>query len=265
MVAASMAIGTLTFTPTFDDNGLQMTISIAQAKIQTYPGFGEGYANEYENQEVAKQRALLKAIQSAKDKAGIYLMSYSKSINARLVEDDIIAITSNTAKIVGEVKYQKVIRPISDQTTIILWQATVNVNIDDEEVTKWLKRDAKEKLNIITQAKELQKNDIENDKEITDLRKKAQNVKTQQEKENLKKEFIRLDNEFIANRKLEEGNELYYKKDYQSAIKSYDEALKLKPDFDWAYNNRSVCYQKIGENEKAKADFQKAKQLGYKN
>jgi tetratricopeptide (TPR) repeat protein len=45
---------------------------------------------------------------------------------------------------------------------------------------------------------------------------------------------------------------------YKEAIKYYSKYLKLQPDNDIAYYNRGLCYQELKENNKAKADFEKA-------
>ena len=69
------------------------------------------------------------------------------------------------------------------------------------------------------------------------------------------------DRDFLANQKLEEALKLYYAKDYQSAIKIYNKVLKFG-EYPVAYYNRGICYQKLGDNAKAQANFAKAKELG---
>ena len=41
-----------------------------------------------------------------------------------------------------------------------------------------------------------------------------------------------------------------------------DKAIKLSPE-GWLYYNRGELYRLMGDEAKAKADFDKAKQLGY--
>ena len=106
-----------------------------------------------------------------------------------------------------------------------------------------------------------------------------------------------IDNKTPAQQKLDEGNELYNKKNYRDAISKYDEviqinpnnvtayyirgnaykelknykvaiadydkAIELNPNFAEAYNNRGVVYKALGKNKKAEADFAEAKKLGY--
>lgn len=48
-----------------------------------------------------------------------------------------------------------------------------------------------------------------------------------------------------------------------NAYADYNKALEINPNYDWAYNNRGVAYQELGDNVIAQADFAKARELGY--
>ena len=134
-----------------------------------YTATGEDYANEIESQDIAKLRARDKAIKNATKQAGVYLKSYSRSVNSELTDDEILAITSNAWQLVGEPKYSRTVKQISDTTTIILWTATVEVNVDDAEIQSWIKRGDENKLTIISQTNEALKSSEENDKKIAEL------------------------------------------------------------------------------------------------
>jgi tetratricopeptide (TPR) repeat protein len=80
------------------------------------------------------------------------------------------------------------------------------------------------------------------------------------------------------------GKAYIEKGQYDHAIADFDEAIRLNPNFALAFNNRGVVYQAKGKKEKsragfmqktfgtpgqeyfekAKVDFAKARQLGYK-
>ena len=58
-----------------------------------------------------------------------------------------------------------------------------------------------------------------------------------------------------------QGNRNYFSGEYENAILSYEKAIKQKPDYAEAYNNRGVAYDDLGESEKAIADYSKAIEL----
>ncbi|MBE8949948.1 MAG: tetratricopeptide repeat protein [Quinella sp. 3Q1] len=66
----------------------------------------------------------------------------------------------------------------------------------------------------------------------------------------------------------ERGNIYMKLKLYKRAIQDYTKVISLNSnlsegDLKLVYYNRGFCYQYIGDNEKAQADFAKAKELGY--
>ena len=67
------------------------------------------------------------------------------------------------------------------------------------------------------------------------------------------------DSHFYANRAFDS----YKKKDYAKAISDYNTAIRIDPNDATSYYNRGLAYRQQGENDKAQADFAKAKQLGY--
>jgi len=54
------------------------------------------------------------------------------------------------------------------------------------------------------------------------------------------------------------GNAYIRKGEYAQAIKDYDEAIKLMPNFANAFNNRGVAYQKMVDYDRAIQDFDAA-------
>ncbi|MBQ6296972.1 MAG: tetratricopeptide repeat protein [Selenomonadaceae bacterium] len=151
----------------------------------------------------------------------------------------------------------------SDETSIIVWKVNVDVQVNDSEIQSWLKRDDKEKSTIISQTHEALKASDENDKKIEDLREKYNRAMSQAERDSIIKQMNDADRDFLANQKLEEANKLYYVEDYQGAIKIYNEAIKLKPNWDLAYNNRGLAYGVSFpfQFERAIQDFNKAIEL----
>jgi len=262
LLAASLIVGTLTFAPVI--YGVE-NFSAVYAEVKLYTAMGVDYGNEIESQEIVKLRARDKAIKNAVKQAGVYLKTYSRSVNSELTDDEITAITSNTYELVGEPKYNRVIKQVSDQITLIVWEVTVDVNVDDSEITKWVKRDDKDKSTIISQTREAQKVSEENDRKVEDLRKRANNITDEAERAQLKSEFEQVDKEFLYNQKNEEGVRLFYQSYYVEALNSFSEAIKINPNVAKAYANRFATYKRLGKLEAALEDLNQTIKLDPKN
>lgn len=78
---------------------------VAQAEIKTYEGIGEYIMSDFETPDIAKQRAKVRAEQNAAEQAGVYVKSYTKTVNHVVTEDEVTAITSMIIKIIDE-KYK---------------------------------------------------------------------------------------------------------------------------------------------------------------
>ena len=233
ILAASLVVGNLFFLP------------IVNAEIKTYSAMGVDYGNELESQDIVKLRARDKAIKNAVKQAGVYLKSYSRSINSELTDDEITAITSNTYEIVGEVKYNQVAKQVTDQVILVMWEATVDVKVDDSEIKNWYKRDSDERSKLITQTRETNEAAAENERKVEDLRKRANTVTDDAGRAQLKKDFEQVDNEFLSNQKVEEGTRLAYQGQYDEAIKLYTEAIELNPNNIAAYYARAGTYHAL--------------------
>ncbi|HDQ26377.1 MAG TPA: tetratricopeptide repeat protein [bacterium] len=59
------------------------------------------------------------------------------------------------------------------------------------------------------------------------------------------------------------GNEKYELRDYEGAVKDYDRAIKLQPDYAMAYLNRGLAKYMRGERDAAIKDLKKSAELGY--
>ena len=54
------------------------------------------------------------------------------------------------------------------------------------------------------------------------------------------------------------GYAYYDKKQYDEAIKDYTEAIRLDPNYAWAYNNRGNVYYSKKDYDRAIADYDEA-------
>lgn len=211
--------------------------------------------SDFENHDIAKQRAQQRAERDAQKKAGVALKTFSRSINSELTDEEVSAVTNNIIK-VSDVK----IKPVpfeANGVAGIMYEATLKAEIDTDGIYNWLKRDEKDKVTIIQQNDSLQEAIQKNDKEFEDLKEQYKRATSQIERNRILEQMNQVDRDFLANQKFEEANKFYYAKDCEGAIKFYNEVLTFG-EYSAVYNNRGVAYQNLGQNERAIQDFNKA-------
>lgn len=271
-LVALILVGGLNFSPTlvnFDIANLQI-FSVAHAEIKTVFGddvamfdFGEDDAKIVNT---VKNVAKMRAIQAAREKAGVYVKSYTTTSNGVLTKDDISAITNNISEIL-DVKYERsIFQPVdangnSYGNVGIMYTAIVTVKINTDGIYDYLKKSSEEKANIIQQDKNLQNSVLETVGNFEDVRANAKNQNVEQVHEDLNK----IDNEISASEKIDEGNKLAYQEDYSAAISKYNEAIKLNPDDPSARENIEIVYSDKKSVEQAIRNFDKEIQRNPQN
>ena len=60
---------------------------------------------------------------------------------------------------------------------------------------------------------------------------------------------------------LKSGNTYLNQQKYELAIQEFSKAIQLSPNYALAYKGRGRCYQALGDNKNAQADFSTAKRL----
>ena len=222
--------------------------SNVHAEMQTYEGkdvamfdFGE---DDAEIINAVKNVAKMRAIQAAREKAGVYLKSYSRTVNGVLTDDDISAVTNNISEIL-DVKYEKDYFNAVDAKGNsygqpgILYQAIVTVRIDNAGINEYLQKDTQEKAKIIQQNKNLQASFVEAEGNFEDTRSTA---KTKSVAE-VKAELNKIDKEFSAAEKIGEGNKFAYQGNYSDAAEKYNEAIAINQN-NYAQKNLESIYSK---------------------
>ena len=218
---------------------------IVHAEMQTYEGkdvamfdFGEDDAQIVATvKNIAKNRA----IQAAREKAGVYIQSFSRMVNGVLTDDDISAVTNNISEIL-DVKYEKDFFNAVDAKGNsygqpgVLYQAIVTVKIDTSGITEYLQKDSQEKAKIIQQNKNLQSSLVEAEGNFEDTR---SNAKTKSVAE-IKAELQKVDKELSAAEKISEGNKFAYQKNYSAAAEKYNEAIEINSSSVYAQENLEI-------------------------
>ena len=231
--------------------------SNANAEIKTYSGIGEYIMSEFETLDVAKQRAKQKAERDAQEQAGVYVNSYTKVKNSQVTEDEIITMTNG---ILSVTDCQFNLIRLSDGKSINI-RAAIKANIDTEDINKWLEKGVQERSELANQNKELQNENIKQEKMIDDLKKELANVKTQRDRERITREFAAADKIFLSNRKFEEAGKFYEKDDFENVIKFCTQAIELNPNNANAYGGRGIANTHFKNFRNAIVDFSRALQI----
>ena len=111
---------------------------VSQAEIKTYEGVGEYIMSDFETPDIAKQRAKARAEQHAAEQAGVYVKSYTRTVNNTLVEDEITAIANMVIKI-DDVQY--ITNPVSEAGGSFQIVAKIRATVDSGRIDEWLKRE----------------------------------------------------------------------------------------------------------------------------
>ena len=244
--------------------GLLMS-SVANAEIVTYEGVGQYVMSDFETPDVAKLRAKQRAEKSAQEKAGIFVKSNTKVVNLKLESEEIEVMTAGIMK-VNSVNYEQ---QFDTSGNGIIYTAKVLVDIDTDEIDKWLEKSVVEKEQLIEQNKTLQKTLAEQEKQLAELKARLEQV----ENANLNPgatfvtrmqftgAFANSDNIFLSNEKLKEGNKLHSRGDLNGAITAYTDAITLNANNAAAYTWRGNAFGSLGHYQNALSDLSRAVQL----
>ncbi|MBQ6757685.1 MAG: tetratricopeptide repeat protein [Selenomonadaceae bacterium] len=221
--------------PSDDDIDTQ-TNSASSNSAKIYDGVAECTMNDADTIKNVKIRAKDLAQEKLLNKVADCVDGFLRDRLLTFPDDEIFSI-ANEIYHITDVKYNTF---DSDDNLII--RATVLAQVDDNDIMNCLVRFFKERIDL-----------------------KSQNDSLRKENEDLKRQIAEFPNKIIlANQKFYEANELYGKKDYEGAIKLYSEAIELNPYDHYLYYDRGECYQALGDEAKAQADFAKAKELDKK-
>ena len=237
-------------------SGSLFLTSCASAEI--YTGEGEYVMSKYETPAVAEERAKNIALRYAQEQAGVYIESYSHMKNFELLEDEIITIASSVLKFVEKPIIRKTFMEDGDTIKIFI---TVKVEIDENDLEKYLSKSIESRTQINSQLEELRKANAEQERQIAELKAKLSDTRTPQNEQQLTEIFANEDNIFLANQKIENGWKLYLDKKYDAALENFLEAIELNPNSAGAYLGTGTTYSEIGKFRQAISDLNKSAEL----
>ena len=248
---------------------------VAQAETKTYTGVGEYVMGERDTLETAKQGAKDKALRNALERAGVLIQTRSRTQDLELVEDEITSQTGAVLKVL-EIVYER---------EDLLIRATVKVDIDAEDLNRRLELYQKpdtDKVSLANQKLEEATqlwHDDKNDEALALLNEAAalnpKDVKIFSQRAMI---YVGLGQFANASRDAEKilqldptnaqafwirGAASLSFGDNVKGLDDLNEAIRLDPKSKYAYYFRGIYYKSIGDKKLARADFLKAKELGF--
>lgn len=199
----------------------------------------------------ATARAREEAKRAAVEKAGVYLRTYSKTINLELDTDEVCTVAARLLKIQDESSNVEVV-----ENNLLKFTVTIKALIEDnqDEVLKSMMQDRQSleemtrKYNELRESYDALNRDMEKYKRDFDTANDAQRAE-------IKKEVARNTEKFSAVDELARGNELAFRKNFTQALEAYDAAIKLNPQLAEAYNNRGTVRFDLGQFSAAIDDY----------
>ena len=270
MIALSLISSSLSLMPEvcMVDSLNDLTItSVAHAEIKTYVGVGKAMFDFGENDEsivdTVKTYAKNRAMKNAQEQAGVYLQTYSRSINGNLTNEEISAITNNIIEVL-DVQYKKLSYEAYNASRQsygeigVMYEATVTVRIDTDGVKKYLNLNEQGRYNIVNQNNILQQSINDNNNEFENLRKRSETVANDSGRAAITSELNVVSRTALYNQKIEEANKLFYQNNYNAAIDKCNEAIEINPNYAPAYMIRGAAYGYLEKYQNVIDDLNKA-------
>ena len=202
-------------------------------------------------------RAREEAKRAATEKAGVYVQSYSKTVNLELDYDEIRTVAAQLIKVQDEKISSKNLEDGLLEITV-----TIKALIEDsnEEILKTMMSD-KQSLEDATQRYKKLQEEYDALKAQMEQLKQSYNFAGESQRAEIRRSVAQNNEYFEAFLALEEGNNFYFRKNYQQAISAYSRAIEINSNFAEAYNNRGNIYAQLQNYQQAMQDLQTAARL----
>lgn len=214
--------------------------SVSFAEVKTFSASGEYTMSDYDTPEIAERRALEYARRNAVEQAGIYLESYSRTVDFQLEQDEIKTVASDNIKILDEPKISREI--LTGGVPKI--RVDIKASVDTAALDAAKKRSQTERQQAISQYEDLQRRTLQLDKDIAELKRKIAELKADEPNDEISEEQERIDREFLSMQKTKELD--------------FDEAIKINPRNCDAYEKRASRTYATSSPQEAMKDFTRA-------
>ena len=188
--------------------------TVAFAETGTFSASGEYLMSDYDTPEIAERIALDLAKQNAAEQAGMYLESYSRSVNFNLEVDEIKTVASSKV----EVLEKNISRQFQSDGRILL-HADIRATVDTSELDNFIKQEHKQRQEAIQRYKDLQTLSVKIKQDIDNFQIKLVAIKDEVKDDDLIVEQERINREFLAKQKAEEfSNQIIKNEEFPSDI-----------------------------------------------
>ena len=241
------------------DDGIDtQTNAPVDDSIKIYDGVADCTMNDADTLKSVKSRAKDLAIQKVQQKIADYVYGFWKDRYLTLPDDEVLSIANEICTIT-DVKYNM---QDSDGDKMII-RATVLAQIDDNDIMNYVIKCFNERTELKSQVEALRKENEDLRRQIADLKRQRDN--SQKNTQQITFPVISNEKIALAKQKADEAMECFRLNRYTAAIMLYDEAIRLNPNFDMAYNNRGLAYKNLRQYDQAIQDFDKALQINPNN
>ena len=199
----------------------------------------------------ATARAREEAKRAVAEKAGVYVQSYSKTIDLVLDTDEIQTVAARLLKIQEE---SSITQPAG--ANLLKFTVTIKALVDDldENTLKSMMQNRQALEDLTRKNKELQEKYDALNRQMEKYRADFDSASNAQKIE-IKKEVTRNTERFSAVDELAKGNDFSFRKDYSQALSAYDNAIRLDLQLAEAYNNRGIIKYELGQFLAAIEDY----------
>lgn len=217
-----------------------LLVSSVSAEKRIIEAYGEYVFINGENPSVAKDRARRNAIQNASHKAAVFVENISIARDHDLTEDQIRAISASILKIKEEPEFKNVSTPDGNSPVI---KCHVIAMVDDDDIGEklLLDRESLDKTTIRNEELETEFARVKNENE--DLKEKYKNATSDSERQKIRAQVAKNDEDFRAAQYFEIGNRYCDENKYDEAIANYTSAIELNPNCAEVYKNRGNAYK----------------------